>query len=101
MQRTCVQSLVWEDSTCYVATKLVPHNDKPVLQSLCTTITEAVSRNYWSPRALEAMLRTREATAVRSPCTATNSSPRSQQLDKARAQQQRPSAAKNKEMKLK
>ena len=61
MQRTCVQSLVWEDSTCYVATKLVPHNDKPVLQSLCTTITEAVSRNYWSPRALEAMLRNKRS----------------------------------------
>ena len=30
-----------------------------------------------------------------------NSSPRSQQLDKAHAQHQRPSAAKNKEMKLK
>ena len=33
---------------------------------------------------------------MRSPCTATKSSPRSPQLEKARVQQQRPNAAKNK-----
>ena len=32
---------------------------------------------------------------MRSPCTATKSSPRSPQLEKARVQQQRPSTAKN------
>ena len=32
---------------------------------------------------------------MRSPCTATKSSPRSVQLEKARTQQQRPNAAKN------
>ena len=37
----------------------------------------------------------REATAMRSPHTATKSSPRSPQLEKARAQQRRPNAAKN------
>ena len=36
---------------------------------------------------------------MRSPHTATNSSPRSLQLEKVRAQQQRPNAAKNKENK--
>ena len=38
----------------------------------------------------------REATAMRSPCTARKSSPRSPELKKARAQHQRPNAAKNK-----
>ena len=38
----------------------------------------------------------REATAVRSPRTAMKGSPRSPQLEKARAQQWRPNAAKNK-----
>ena len=33
---------------------------------------------------------------MRSPCTATKSSPHSPQLEKARAQQRRPNAAKNK-----
>ena len=39
---------------------------------------------------------TREATAMRSPCTTTKSTPCSPQLEKARAQQRRPNAAKNK-----
>ena len=38
---------------------------------------------------------------MRSPCTATKSSPRSPQLEKAHAQQQGTSAAKNKLIKLK
>ena len=38
----------------------------------------------------------REATAMRSLRTATRSSPRSLQLEKARAQQQRPNSAQNK-----
>ena len=37
---------------------------------------------------------------MRSPCTATKSSPRSPQLEKACVQQQRPNAAKNKYIKL-
>ena len=36
---------------------------------------------------------------MRSPCAATKSSPRSLRLEKARAQQRRPNAAKNKERK--
>ena len=38
---------------------------------------------------------------MRSPCTATKSSPRSPQLEKARTQQRRPNAAKNKKTKTK
>ena len=41
-------------------------------------------------------LQQREATTMRSPRTATKRSPRSPQLEKARVQQRRPSAAKNK-----
>ena len=43
----------------------------------------------------------REATAMRSPCTTTKSSPRSLQLEKARAQQCRPKAAKKTQTKTK
>ena len=61
-------------------------------------------RNYWArvlqllrPVRLEPMLRNkrshREATTMRSPCTATKSSPRLPQLEKAHMQQRRPSAA--------
>ena len=57
--------------------------------SPCSTATEARA-----PRARAPQLR--EATAMRSPRTATKSSPRSPQLEKARAQQRRPNAAKNK-----
>ena len=61
---------------------------EPQLLSPCATTTEArVPR----ARALQ-----REATSVRSLCTATKSSPLSPQLQKACAQQQRPNAAKNK-----
>ena len=82
MQGTWVRALVREDSTCHGATKPVHHN-------------------YWAcvPQLLKpASLRsaTREATAMRSPRTATKSSPYSPQLEKARTQQRRPNAAKNK-----
>ena len=61
---------------------------EPALQSPRATTTEArVPR----ARALQ-----REATAMRRPRTATKSSPRSPQLEKARVQQQRPKAVKNK-----
>ena len=43
----------------------------------------------------------KEATAMRSPYTATKSSPCSLQLERARAQQRRPNAAKNKFIKKK
>ena len=90
VQGTRVQSLVWEDPTCHGATKPVRHNYwSPRAQVL-------VGRNYWArtPRALapqQVKPPQREACAP-----ATKSSPCSPQLEKARAQQQRPNAAKNK-----
>ena len=72
MQGTQVRTLVWEDPTCHGATKPMCHN-------------------YWSPCST-----TREATAMRSLCTATKSSSCLLQLEKAHTQQQRPNATKNK-----
>ena len=83
MQGTWLRALVWEDPTCRWATKPVRHNYWP-----CAL--EPVSHNPWSFSA------TREATAMRRPRTVTKSSPHSPQLEKARTQQQRPNAAKNK-----
>ena len=57
----------------------------------------------WSNQTCEAQLpkcSTREATAMRSPCTPTKSSPRSLQLEKAHASQPRPSTIKTKQIKL-
>ena len=82
MQETWVGSLVWEDSTCYRATK-------PASQSYWARVLQLPK-----PVPLEPALR--EATARRSPRTATKSSPCSPQPEKACAQQQRPSAIKNK-----
>ena len=48
------------------------------------------------PVCLEPLFPTREATEVRSPCTAMESSPLPLQLDKACSQQRRPSTARNK-----
>ena len=74
---TRVWALVWEDPTCRGASK-------------------PVCRNYWArepqllkPVHLEAKLCKREATTMRSSCTATNSSPCSPQLEKACVQQWR------------
>ena len=57
--------------------------------SPCVTTTEARAPRACAPQQ-------REATAMRSPHTATKSSPHSPQLEKARAQQWRPNAAKSK-----
>ena len=75
LQGTRVRALVREDPTCRGATKPVRHN-------------------YWAhvPRARAPQQR--EATAMRSLHTATKSSPRSLQLEKARTQQRRPNTAK-------
>ena len=94
MQGTWVKTLVREDPTCRGATKPVRHN-----YQACAV--EPTSHNYWAcaPQLLKPASpcsATREATAVRSPRTATKSSPRSPQLEKAHAQQRRPNAAKNK-----
>ena len=95
MQGTQVQSLVQEDPTCCRATKLLCHNYwacalepashnywahapqllKPLRPRACAATTETESCNYWSPRALSLCSATREATAMRSPRTATQSSP--------------------------
>ena len=95
VQGTRVQALVREDPACRRATKPMCHNYR-------ACALEPESHNYWAhvlqlqactPRSLWPQ---REATAMRSPRTATKSSPRSPQLEKAHAQQQRPNATKNK-----
>ena len=73
----------------------------PQLLTLCSRAREpqllspgAATTEANAPRARA--LQQREATAMRSPRTTTKSSPGSAQLEKARAQQRRPKAAKNK-----
>ena len=87
MQGTRVQALVREDPTCYGATKPVNHN-------YWAFTLEPASHNYWARAPRARALQQREATAMRSPHTTTKSSPCSPQLENARAQQQRPNAAK-------
>ena len=89
MQGTRVQALVQKDPTCRRATKPACHN-----YWVCAL--QPASHNYWSPHAYSPYSTTREATTMRSPHTSTKSSPGSTELEKARAQQQRPNAAKNK-----
>ena len=96
MQGTWVSALVWEDPTCRGTTKPVCHN-------YWACALEPKSHNCWAcvpqllkPACLEPMLHKREATTMRSPRTATKSSPCESQLEKAHAQQWRPNAAKNK-----
>ena len=72
----------------------IPHASEQL--SPCATTTESACHNYWSPCTWSPCSATREATAVRSPRTATKRSPRSPQLEKAHTQQRRPNAAKNK-----
>ena len=69
MPGTRVRALVREDPTCRGATRPVSHN-------------------YWSPCSA-----TRQATAMRGPCTATKSGPRLLQLERAHVQQWRPKNA--------
>ena len=90
MQGTRVQALVREDPTCHRATKPVRHNYwacEPQLLSLHATTTEAQVPTAHA-------LQQREVTTMRSPRTATKSSPCSPQLEKARAQQRRPNEVK-------
>ena len=61
----------------------------PQLLSPHATTTEARALRARAPQQ-------KEATAMRSPQTTMNSGPGSLQLEKARVQQQRPNAAKNK-----
>ena len=116
MQGTWVRSLVWEDPPCRGATKPMHHN-------YWACALGSASHNYWahvpqllkperprahmpqllSPRAATTEARTPRARAprqekppVRSPRSATRSSPRSPRLEKARTQQQSPNAVKKK-----
>ena len=100
MQGTWVWSLVWEDPTCRGATKPVCHN-----YWACSL--EPTSHNYWAhvpqllkPMCLEPLLRNKRSHRMRSPHTATKSSPLSLQLEKAHAQQRRPNATKKKKKKI-
>ena len=69
----------------------IPH--APQLLSLCS---RARVPQLLKPVHLLLFSATREATAMRSPCTATESNPCSPQPEKAHTQQQRPNATKNK-----
>ena len=96
MQGTWVQALVQEDPACRGATK-------PVCRQLLSLRSRAQEPQLLSPsaRTTEAHVSRahalqREATAMRSPCSATKSSPCSPQLEKAHMQQRRPNATKNK-----
>ena len=96
MQGTWVRALVWEDPTCRGAAKPVRHN-----YWACTL--EPASHNYWSLRATTTEAHVHRARAPQrekppqweAPALQ-QSSPRLRQLEKARVQQQRPNAAKNK-----
>ena len=79
MQGTRVRSLVWEDPTCYGATKPVHHN-------------------YWAHvlQLLKPVLSNKRSHHTESLRTATKSSSRSLQLEKAHAQQWRPTQPKKK-----
>ena len=96
MQGTWVWSLVPEDPTCHGATKPLCHNYWACALEPASHNYWAHVPNYWNPCAESPCSTTREATAMRSPRTAMKSSPRSPQLEKARAQQRRPNAARNK-----
>ena len=89
MQGTRVRALVREDPTCLGATKPMHHN-------YWACALEPVSHNYWArvqqlvePARLEPVLRNKRSHHNEKPAC-------SPQLEKARAQQQRSSAAKNK-----
>ena len=90
-----------------------------VLWSPCTTTTEPTCHNYWSPSSLgptchnywacvlqplkpaclEPVLHNKRSHPMRSPHTATKSSPRSPHLEKAHSQQWRPNPAQKKKKK--
>ena len=95
-QGTWVQSLVWEDPTCRRATK-------PVHYNYWACALEPKHHNHWAHTSqlltsvhLEPMLRNKRSHRMRSPRTATKSSPRSPQLEKAWVQQRRPNTTKYK-----
>ena len=108
----------WSRKIPHAAEQLSPctttRAHKPQLLRPCATTPEPACCNYWSPWALRPMRHNYWAHMLqllkpaclepmlcnkrshRNENTATKSSPRLPQLEKARAQQQRPNAAKNK-----
>ena len=96
MQGTWVQSLVREGPTCRRTTKPMRHN-------YWDCALEPMSHNNWArmpqllkPTRLEPMFSNKRSHCSESLHTATKSSPRLPQLEKARVQQRRPDTAKNK-----
>ena len=83
MQGTRVRAVVREDPTRRGATKPGRHNYWVHMPQLLT------------PACQEPVLRNKRSHCSEKPCTLTKSSPRSPQLEKARAQQQKPNTAKN------
>ena len=83
MQGTWVRALIREDPICRRTTKPMHHN-------YWAWALEPVSHNYWAcepqllkPTGLQPVLRNKRSPAMRSLLTATKSSPRSSQLEKA------------------
>ena len=96
MQGTWVRALGQEDPTCCGATK-------PLCHSYWACTLEPVSHNYWAhmpqllkPTCLEPMLCNKRSHCNEKPVHHNEELPHSLQLEKARAQQRRPNAAKNK-----
>ena len=87
MQGTWVRALVQEDPTCHRATKPMHHN-------YWAWALEPASHNSWA-RAPQLLKPARLEKSPQWEACTTKSRPRSPQLEKARAQQQRPNAAKN------
>ena len=85
MQGTPVRYLVQKDSTCHRATK-------PMCYSYWAPTLEPVSHNHWRLCPCSAQ---RETIAMRRPSNTTREQPLLAALERARAQQQRPSIAKN------
>ena len=85
------------EKTAHAMEQLSPRaTSEPVPESLCTPTAEPVCCSDRSLSALEPVLCNKRSYHMRSLTTQPESSPHSPQLEKARAQQQRPSAAKNK-----
>ena len=89
MQGTQVRSLAWEDSMCCRATKPgCSRAHKPQLLSPHTTVAEARAPRAWALRQQKSPQREAHS----------EEEPRPPQLEKARAQQGRSRAAKNKQI---
>ena len=92
MQGTLID--LWCRKIPHASDQLNPCTTATEPVSLGTTTTEPTHCSYWSLCALKPCSTTREATEMRSSCTATESSPSWLQLEKAHVQHQRLSTAK-------